>query len=146
MEKMYFFFGADMSLSVHVDNKEKETLILGEGPTQGLDDTTLTTEVKYRINFTQSRKRFVLSLHYNGSNTFLFVNATKTYQFKAKTSEIKDYALCLGNISKDFKINNRKTGLKGVVNFFSIDFNLIDTNDILGSHKYLMKRTYLLYY
>ena len=135
-----------MSLSVHVDNKEKETLILGEGPTQGLDDTTLTTEVKYRINFTQSRKRFVLSLHYNGSNTFLFVNATKTYQFKAKTSEIKDYALCLGNISKDFKINNRKTGLKGVVNFFSIDFNLIDTNDILGSHKYLMKRTYLLCY
>ena len=126
-----------MSLSVHVDNKEKETLILGEGPTRGLDDTTLTTEVKYRINFTQSRKRFVLNLHYNGSNAFLFVNATKTYQFKAKTSEMKDYTLCLGNISK---------GLKGVVKFFSIDFNLIDTNDILGSHKYLMKRTYLLYY
>ena len=35
-----------------------------------------------------------------------FVNATKTHQFKAKDSEIKDYALCLANIPKDFKINN----------------------------------------
>ena len=49
---------------------------------------------------------------------FFFVDATKVYQFKAKESEIKDYSLCLGNISKDFTIHNtRKTGLKGVVNF-----------------------------
>ena len=135
-------FGADMSSSVHVDNKGKDILILGEGPTQGLDDTTLTAEAKYPINFTQSGKRFVLSLHYNGSNSFLFVNATKVYQFKAKNSEIKDYALCLGNVSKDFTINNmKKTGLKGVVKFFSVDFNPID-NDILDIHKYLMKRTW----
>ena len=65
-------------------------------------------EVKYFINFTQSGKRFVLSLHYNRSNSFLFVNAKKVYQFKVKNSEIKDYALCLGNISKDFTINNIK--------------------------------------
>ena len=71
----------------------------------------------------------------------MFVNATKVYQFKAKNSEIKDYALCLGNVSKDFTINNmKKTGLKGVVKFFSVDFNPID-NDILDIHKYLMKRT-----
>ena len=75
---------AGMSSYVHVDNKGKDILILGEGPTQGLDDTTLTAEVKYPINFTQSGKRFVLSLHYNGSNSLLFVNATKVYQFKAK--------------------------------------------------------------
>ena len=48
---------------------------------QGLDETTLTAELKYPINFTQPRKRFVLSPHYNGSNNFLFVNATKIYQF-----------------------------------------------------------------
>ena len=61
---------------------------------------------------------------------------------KAKNSEIKDYALCLGNISKDFTIDNlKKTGLKGVVNVFSVDFNPIDTNDILDIHKYSMKRT-----
>ena len=97
--KNVIIFGVDMSSSAHVDNKGKDILILGEGPTQGLDDTTLTAEAKYPINFTQSGKRFVLSLHYNGSNSFLFVNATKVYQFKAKNSEIKDYALCLGNVS-----------------------------------------------
>ena len=102
-----------MSASVHVDNKGKDILILCEGPTQELDDTTFTTEAKYPINFTQSGKRFVLSLHYNGSNSFLFVNATKVYQFKAKNSEIKDYVLCLGNVSKDFTINNmRKNRIK----------------------------------
>ena len=110
----------------------------------------LTAEAKYPINFTQSGKRFVLSLHYNGSNSFLFVNATKVYQFEAKNLEIKDYALCLGNVSKTFTINKMKkkqqkkqkqTGLKGVVIYFSADFNPIDTNDILDIHKYLMKRT-----
>ena len=97
-----------MSSSVHVDNNGKDILTLGEGPTQGLDDMTLTAEAKHPINFTQSGKKFVLSLHYNGSNSFLFVNATKAYQFKVKNSEKKDYALCLGNISKDFTINNLK--------------------------------------
>ena len=77
------------------DNKEKDILIFGEGPTQGLDDTTLTAEAKYPINFTQSGKSFVLSLHYHGSNSLLFVNATKVYQFKAKNLEVKDYGrLC----------------------------------------------------
>ena len=66
-----------MRSSVHVDNKRKDVLIFGEGTTQGLDDTTLTAEAKYPINFTQLGKRFVLSLHYNGSNNFLFVSATK---------------------------------------------------------------------
>ena len=120
---------------------EKDILFLAEGPTQGLDDTTLTAEAKYPINFTQSGRRFVLNLHYNGSNSFLFVNATKVYQFKAKKSEIEDYTMCLGNISKDSTVNNmKKTILKGVVNFFSVDFNPIDTNDILDIHKYLMKK------
>ena len=97
----------------------EKILILGEGPTQGLDDTTLRAEAKYPMNFTQPGKRFVLSLHYNGSNSFLFVNATKVYQFKAKNSEIKDYALCLGNVSKGFTINNmKKTGLKGLVKWY----------------------------
>ena len=69
----------------------------------------------YPINFTQPNKRSVLILHYNESGSFLFVNATKIYQFKAKNSEIEDYAMSLGKISKDFKINNmKKPGLKGV--------------------------------
>ena len=67
-----------MSLSLHIVNRNKDILILDEGPRQELADTTLTAEAKYPINFKQPRKRFVLSLHYNGSNSFLFVNATKT--------------------------------------------------------------------
>ena len=113
-------FGVDMSPSVYIDNKEKDFLILGKGPTQGLDGTTFTAEALCPINFTQSGKRFVLSLCYNGSSNFLFVNATKVYQFKAKDSEMKDYALCLANISKDFIINNiqKKNKIKRNRTFF----------------------------
>ena len=50
--KNVIVFGADMSSPVHVDNKRKDILILGEGPAQGLDDTTLTAEAKYPINCT----------------------------------------------------------------------------------------------
>ena len=61
-------FGVDTSSSVHVDNKKKNILIFGEGPTWRLDDTTLTAKKKYSINFTEFRKKFCLSLHYNGGN------------------------------------------------------------------------------
>ena len=117
--KNVIIFGADISSSVRVDNKGKDILILGKEPTQGSDDTTLRAEAKYPINFTQSNRRFVLSLHYKGSDSFLFVDATKTYQFKAKVSEIKNYPMCFGNVSKDFTIDNmKKTGLKRSINFF----------------------------
>ena len=62
-----------MSSSVHLDDKGKDILILGEAPGQGLDDTTFSAEAKYPISFTESGKRFVLSLHYNGSNGFCLV-------------------------------------------------------------------------
>ena len=119
MAKNVIIFGAYMSSSVHIHNKNKDILILGEVRTQGLDDTTLTAGAIYPINLTQPNKGFALSQHYKGRNSFLFGNATKIYQFKVKSSETKDYTLCLGNISKDFTINNmKKTGLKGLVIFF----------------------------
>ena len=71
-----------MSSSVHIDNKRKDILIFGEGPTQGLDDTTLTAEAKYSINFSRSTINFCLSLHYNGSNSFLFLKHINSKQFK----------------------------------------------------------------
>ena len=117
MGKNVIIFGADMSSCVHVDNKKIYILILGEGPTQGSDDTTLTAEAKYPINFTQPRKR--KSLLYNRSNSFLFVNTTKIYRIKAKDSEIKDYTLCLGNIPKTFTNNNmKKNKIKRKCKFF----------------------------
>ena len=96
MGKNVIIFGADISSSVHIDNKNRDILNLGEKPTQGFDDTTLTAEAK---------KRFVVSLPYNGSNSFLFVNATKICYFKAKDSEIKDYTLCLGTILQSIYYN-----------------------------------------
>ena len=78
-----------MNSFVYIGNKSKGILILGKGPTQGLGNTALTGEAKYPVNLIQLRKRFALSLHYNGR-------------------EATDYALCLGNISKDFTINNMK--------------------------------------
>ena len=102
------FFCADMSSYVHVDNKKKDILVLGGFPTQDVDNIMITTEAKYPNNFTELRKRFVLSLHYNGSLDFSFVNAVKMYQFKAKVSEIKPYPFCIGNISKIFTFNNMK--------------------------------------
>ena len=69
--------------------------------------------------------------YYNRSNSFLFDNATKIYQFKVKDSEIKDYTLCLGNIWKDFTINNMKKSRINRKCIFFVDFNPVDANDIL---------------
>ena len=108
--------------------KNLNILILGLGPTQGSDDTKLTAEDPYSINFSISNRRFCLSLHYNGSNSFLFVNATRIYQLKAKDSEIKLYPLSLGNTSGHFSANNmEKTGLNGCVYDFSVDYKIFDT-------------------
>ena len=74
---------------MHIDNNKKDILILGKGPTQGLDDTTLTAGAQDSINFLRSNRKFCLSLYYNGSNSFLFVNAAKIYRFKAKEFDIK---------------------------------------------------------
>ena len=65
-----------MNSSPHVDNKGKDILILGIGLTQGLGENSLTAEKMYSINFTVTKKKFCLSLHYNGANSYLFVNGT----------------------------------------------------------------------
>ena len=98
-------FWADMSSSSHIDNKKKDILVLGKGPTKGLKHT-LTAEKMYSINFTVTKKTFCLSLHYNGANSYLFVNS-EIYKFKAD-SEIVATPLCLGNISKDWSVDNMK--------------------------------------
>ena len=100
-------FGVDTSSSVHVDNKKKDILILRKDRTQGLEHT-LTAEKMYLINFSVTRKKFCLSLHYNKANSYLFANDTEIYKFKAKDSEIVAAPLCLGNLSKDWSVDNMK--------------------------------------
>ena len=118
----------------------KDILVLGIGPTQGLEHT-LTAEKMYSINFTVTKKKFCLSLHYNGANSYLFVNGTENYKFKAKDSEIVAISLCLGNISKDWSTDNmKKTDFNGYVYDFSVDYDATYIDDIKDIQKYLMKK------
>ena len=130
-------FGADMSSSAHMDNN---ILVLGKGPTQGLEHT-LTAEIMHSISFTVTKKKFCFNLHHKGANTYSFVNGTEIYKSKAKDSEIVATPLCLGNISKDWSVDNmKKTGLNSYFYDFSVDYDAIAVYDILDIHKYLMKK------
>ena len=82
-----------------------------------------------------------MSLHYNGANSYLLENGTEIYNFEAKDSEIVASPLCLGNISKDWSVDNmKKTGLTGYVYNFSVDYNAIAVSDILDIPKYLIEK------
>ena len=93
-----------MSNFAHPNNKTRSILVLGKGFIQGVDGTTIYVEKMYSTNFTVNNEKFCLSLHYNGDNSYLFVNGKEIIKFKAKYSEIVPYPLCLENISKDFSI------------------------------------------
>ena len=130
-----------MDSSIHINNKGKDHLIYIKGPKQGLGEHSLTAEKMYSISFTLTKKRFCLSLHYNGANSYLFVNGTEIIKFKAKDSKIIASSLCLGNISNDWSINDmKKTGFTGYVYDFRADYNDIAVGDIKDIHKYLMKK------
>ena len=133
--------GVDMSSSVHANSKTKNILVVGKNFVQGLDNTTIYAEKLYSINFTENNKKFYLSLQYNGANSYSFVNGTEIHNFKAKDSEIVVSPFCLGNISKEFSVDNmKKTGLNGYVYDFSVDYDAIAVDDVLDIHKYLMEK------
>ena len=92
----------------------------------------------YSINFTATKKKFCLSLHYNGAKSYLQI---EIYKFKAKDAEIVATPLCLVNISKDWSVDNmKKAGISGYVYDFSVDYGATDVDDILDINKYLMKK------
>ena len=114
-------FGTYMSSFANADNKKNDILILVKDPKQGVEHT-LSTEKMYLINFIVTKKKFCLSLHYNGGNSYLFVDGTEIIRFKAKNSEIVATLLCLLIISKDWsEVNMKKTGFNGYVYDFSVD-------------------------
>ena len=76
-------FGADMSGSIHIDNKGKDIFVLGRGPTQELE-STLTAEKMYSFNFTVTKNKFCLSLHYNGAIVIYFLMVQKFINLKQK--------------------------------------------------------------
>ena len=119
--------------------RKKDILVLGKGPTQGLE-RTLTAEKMYSISFTITNKKLCLSLHCNWANSYLFVNGIETYKFKAKDSEILVGPICLGNISKDWSADNMKrTGFTGYVYDFGVDYDPIAVDDIKIIHKFLIE-------
>ena len=85
-------FGADMSFSTHATNRANHIYLMGDGLTQGINDTTIYAKKKYWRDFTDPGKKFVLSLHYNGDNSYLFVNGRQELKFKCKTDQLaKNY-------------------------------------------------------
>ena len=114
---------------------------MGKAPTQGLEHT-LNAEKVYSINFSNDQTKFCLNLHYKGANSYLFVIGKEIHKFKAKDSKTVATPLCLGNISKDWSIDNmRKTGFNGYVYDFSVDYDSIAVDDILDIQNYLMKNS-----
>ena len=100
----------------------------------------------YSVKVTKNNTKFCLSWHYNGANSYLFVNGTEIIKFKVEDPKIVAYHFCLGNISKDFSLDNmKKTGLKRYVYDFSVDYNAIAVADILDIHKNLMKKNGIVY-
>ena len=115
-------------------------MILGKGPTQGLEHT-LSAEKMYWINFTEHNRKFCLSLHHNEANSFLFVNGKEIHKFKTKGSDIVAALFCLQNISKDWSVDNmKKIELNGYAYDFSVYYDPIAIDRILDIHNYLMKK------
>ena len=86
--KNVLIFGADLSSSIHATNTANHIYCFGEGLTQGINDTTIYVEQNYYRNFTELGEKFVLSLHYNGDNSYLFVNGRQELKFKAKNDQL----------------------------------------------------------
>ena len=95
----------------------------------------------YSQNFTASNKKFVLSLRYNGDNSYLLVSGKQELKFKAKDDQIVKEILCLGNISDDWTTAvAQKTGLWGEIYDFAVDYTSTNIGEIYNVHRYLMKK------
>ena len=121
-------------------------LVLGKGPTQGLEHT-LTAEKMSSVYFTLTKKVFCLSLHYNGANGYFLVNGKEIVKFKAKDSAIVATLLCLGNIWKDWSVNNmKKTGLNGYVYEFNVDYKPPDPSERMSKTIPLIRKYFMAKY
>ena len=135
-------FGADMRFSVHRTNRANHIYIMGDGPTQSINDTTTYSEKKYFRNFTEPNVKFVLSLHYNDNDSYLFVNRRQELKFKCKTDQLVKEKLCIGNLSDQWTASeSEKTGLYGNIYDFVIDYEqILGVKAIYDMHRYLMNK------
>ena len=135
-------FGADMSFSVHNTNGANHIYVMGTGLTQGIHDTTLYAEKNFYRNFIDPGKKFMLSLHYNGDDSYLFVNSRKELKFKCKTDQLVKEKLCIGNLSDQWTTSeSEKTGLYGNIYDFVVDYTpIVGVKAIYDMHRYLMTK------
>ena len=142
MARNVIIFGVDMSFSKHANNKRNNIYVMGKDYVQRINDTTLYAEKKYYRNFTDLGHKFVLSLHYNGNNSYLYVNGNQELKFKAKTDQLVKEKLCLGNLSDQWTTSeSEKTGLHGKIYDFVVDYEqIIGTDKIIDMHRYLINK------
>ena len=135
-------FGADMSFSVHKTNGAIHIYVMDTGLTEGIHDTTLYAEKNFYRNFTDSCKTFMLRLHYNGDDSYLFVNGRQELKFKCKTDQFVKEKLCIGNLSDQWTTSeSEKTGLYGNVYDFVVDYEqIVGVKAIYDMHRYLMTK------
>ena len=135
-------FGADMSFSKHANNKAINIYFMGKDYVQKINDTTIYAEKMYYRNFTYLGKTFMLSLHYNGDDSYLFVNGRQEINFKTKTDQLIKDKLCIGNLSDQCTTSeSEKTGVYGKIYDFVVDYEqIVGTTKILDMDKYLMTK------
>ena len=133
-------FGADMSFSVHATNRANHIYLMGTGLTQGINDTTIYAEKNFYRNFTDFGKKFVLRLHYNDDNSYLFVKGRQELKSKAKTDQLVKEKLCIGNLSDQWTTSeSEKTGVYGKIYDFVVDYEQISgVKTIYDMHRYLI--------
>ena len=135
-------FGLDMSFSIHRTNRANHIYLMGDGLTQGINDTAIYVEKKYFRNFTESNVKFVLSLHYNSNESYLFGNGRQELKFKCKTDQLVKEKLCIGNLSDQWTASkSEKTGLYGNIYDFVVDYEeILGVKPIYDMHRYLMAK------
>ena len=140
--KNVLIFGVDESSLVHANNKANTIYVMGDLFVQGINDSTLYEEKIYSQNSTQPSKKFVLSLHYNGNDSYLFVNGKQELKFKSKTGQLVREKLCIGNLSDQWKTSeSEKTGLYGNIYDFIVDYKkVVGVKAIYDMHRYLMTK------
>ena len=115
---------------------------MGTDLTQGINDTTIYAEKKLYRNFSDFGKRFILSLHYNGDNSYLFVNGRQEFKFKAKADELVKEKLCIGNLSDQWTASeSEKIRLYGNIYDFVVHYEQISgVKAIYDMHRYLITK------
>ena len=135
-------FGVDMSFSAHATNRANHIYLMGDGLTQGINDTTLYVEKNYWRNFTDLGKKFIISLHYNGDESYFFVNGRQELKFKDKTDQLVKEKLCIENLSDQWTASeSEKTGLYGNIYDFLVDYQaVVGVGPIYDMHRYFMTK------